>query len=113
MKFTEGKNWYKVGEVCQMLNRSLSTINVWYEAQDFANENNIHFPFVLPEPRTDLDNRGSRFWDDEGVNKLKRFRDNLMRGDLAFYTRTLAGKTDRELIQADAKAFKREHGLEN
>lgn len=96
-----------------MLNRSLSTLNVWYEAEQYANENNIHFPFVLPEPRTDLDNRGSRFWDDEGVNKLKRFRDNLMRGDLAFYTRTLVNKTEKDLIRDDAKAFKAEHGLED
>nr|DAU38684.1 MAG TPA: hypothetical protein [Caudoviricetes sp.] len=96
-----------------MLNRSLSTLNVWYEAEQYAAENNIHFPFVLPEPRTDLDNRGSRFWDDEGVNKLKRFRDNLMRGDLAFYTRTLVNKTEKDLIRDDAKAFKAEHGLED
>lgn len=113
MKFAEDKNWYKVGEVCQMINRSLSTLNVWYEAEQYANENNIHFPFVLPAPRTDLDNRGSRYWDDEGVNKLKRFRDNLMRGDLAFYTRTLVVKTEKDLIKDDAKAFKAEHGLEN
>lgn len=96
-----------------MINRSLSTLNVWYEAEQYASENNIHFPFVLPEPRTDLDNRGSRFWDDEGVNKLKRFRDNLMRGDLAFYTRTLVNKTEKDLIRDDAKAFKAEHGLED
>ena len=113
MKYFEGKNWYKVGEVAQMVERSLPTINVWYNAEAYALENGIHFPFYLPTPRTDLDNRGSRYWSDDDVSKLKKFRDNLMRGDLAFYTRTLVNETERDLIKKDAQDFKNEHGLED
>ena len=111
MKFAEDKNWYKVGEVCQMVERSIPTINVWYDAEAYALENGIHFPFYLPKPRTDLDKRGSRYWTDEDVQKLKRFRDSLMRGDLAFYTKTLNRETEASKIAKDKKNFREEHGV--
>ena len=52
MKFAEDKNWYKVGEVCQMVERSIPTINVWYDAEAYALENGIHFPFYQNHEQT-------------------------------------------------------------
>lgn len=113
MKFINGESWYKVGEVSQRIGRSLSAINVWYEAEQHALQNGIHFPFYLPQPNTEIDNRGSRYWNETDIKKLEKFRDNLMRGDLAFYTRTLGNKSEKDLIREDAKAFKQEHELED
>lgn len=87
MKLVDGKKYFRISEVCEQVERSATTIaRVWYEAERYAIENNIHFPFVLPPYRQDLDKKGTKYWDEEAIKKLIKFRDSIMPGDLSFYT---------------------------
>ena len=89
MREIDGVKYYRISEVCQMVERSQSTIiRVWYGAAEYAAENNIHFPLFLPAYRTDQDKKGTRYWSEEAVAKLIKFRDSIRPGDLAFYNRT-------------------------
>ena len=89
MREIDGVRHYRISEVCQMVERSQSTIiRVWYGAAEYAAANNIHFPFFLPAYRTDQDKKGTRYWSEEAVTKLIKFRDSIRPGDLAFYNRT-------------------------
>lgn len=113
MKEIDGKRWYKIGEVTKMVQRSASTIIVWYDAAEYAVETGHHFPFVLPKFRQDIDNRNTRYWSEDGVEMLIRFRDSVMKGDLSFYTRNKLWRPgERDKIAKDKKDFKNEHGLE-
>lgn len=88
MREIDGVKYYRISEVCQMVERSQSTIiRVWYGAAEYAAENNIHFPLFLPAYRTDQDKKGTRYWSEEAVAKLIKFRDSIRPGDLAFYNR--------------------------
>ena len=89
MREIDGVKYYRISEVCQRVERSQSTIiRVWYGAAEYAAENNIHFPLFLPAYRTDQDKKGTRYWSEEAVEKLIKFRDSIRPGDLAFYNRT-------------------------
>ena len=89
MREIDGVKYYRISEVCQMVERSQSTIiRVWYGAAEYAADNNIHFPLFLPAYRTDQDKKGTRYWSEEAVEKLIKFRDSIRPGDLAFYNRT-------------------------
>lgn len=108
MKEINGVKYYRVSEVCKMVGRSHTTITrVWYGAEEYAKEHNIHFPFVLPTYRTDLDKKGSRYWSEEGVQKLIQFRDRILPGDLAFYNREYMWG-ERNKILKDKQDFKKE-----
>ena len=88
MKEIDGVKHYRISEVCEKVSRSQSTIiRVWYGAAEYAAENNIHFPLFLPASRTDQDKKGTRYWSEEAVAKLIKFRDSIRPGDLAFYNR--------------------------
>lgn len=89
MREIDGVKHYRISEVCEKVGRSQSTIiRVWYGAAEYAAANNIHFPFFLPAYRTDQDKKGTRYWSEEAVAKLIKFRDSIRPGDLAFYNRT-------------------------
>ena len=89
MREIDGVKYYRISEVCQMVERSQSTIiRVWYGAAEYAAENNIHFPLFLPAYSTDQEKKGTRDWSEEAVAKLIKFRDSIRSGDLAFYNRT-------------------------
>lgn len=89
MREINGTKYYRISEVCEKVGRSQSTIiRVWYGAAEYAAENGIHFPFFLPAYRTDLDLKGTRYWTEEAVAKLIKFRDSIRPGDLSFYNRT-------------------------
>ena len=88
MREIDGVKHYRISEVCEKVGRSQSTIiRVWYGAAEYAAANNIHFPFFLPAYRTDQDKKGTRYWSEEAVEKLIKFRDSIRPGDLAFYNR--------------------------
>lgn len=113
MKEIDGKRWYKIGEVTKMVERSASTIIVWYDAAEYAAETGHPFPFVLPKFRQDIDSRKTRYWSESGVEMLIKFRDSVMKGDLSFYTRgRMWSPSEREKITQDKKDFKNEHGIE-
>ena len=89
MREIDGVKHYRISEVCEKVGRSQSTIiRVWYGAAEYAAANDIHFPFFLPAYRTDQDKKGTRYWSEEAVAKLIKFRDTIRPGDLSFYNRT-------------------------
>jgi hypothetical protein len=54
-----------------------------------------------------LDKKGSRYWSEEGVQKLIQFRDRILPGDLAFYNREYMWG-ERNKILKDKQDFKKE-----
>lgn len=107
MKVIDGVKYYRISEVCKRVERSQTTITrVWYGAAEYAKENNIHFPFALPKFRNDLDQKKTRYWSEEGVKKLIKFRDSIMPGDLAFYNRQHMWG-ERQQIAKERKEFKK------
>ena len=108
MKEINGVKYYRISEVCKMVGRSQTTITrVWYGAANYAKKQNIHFPFYLPKFRNDLDGKKTRYWSEEGVRKLIKFRDSIVPGDLAFYNRQHMWG-ERQLISKDRKQFRQE-----
>lgn len=106
MKEIDGIKHYRISEVCKMVGRSQSTIlRSWYGAAEYAKEHGIHFPFFLPAYRTDQDKKGTRYWSEEAVAKLIKFRDSIRSGDLAFFNRThMWGDVHR--VAKERKEFK-------
>lgn len=68
-----GEDYLKIGEVSKILNRSAQTIKIWYE---YAEEKSVD----LPPYRTDLDGRGTRFWNKKDISKLEEFQESIKRG---------------------------------
>lgn len=95
MLIVDGVEYYSQFEVAKKIERSYSGIKTWYDAIEFARENNAdpkneYIEVVLPElptPRRDLDDRTTRYWTNEQIEQLIIFRDSIKRGDLAFYNR--------------------------
>lgn len=85
MKSINGVNYIKIGEVASRVNRSTQTVKIWYE---YAQDNNI----TLPEYRTDLDGKGTRYWLESDVPKLIEFRDGLTKGMMVGTTQKKWGK---------------------
>jgi hypothetical protein len=86
MKIIDGQNYLKIGEVAKLLEKSAQTIKIWYE---YAQENNVE----LPKYRTDLDARGTRYWKEIDVEKLKAFRDSITKGMMVGTTEKKWGET--------------------
>lgn len=106
MIIENGKELYSVGEVAKMVGRSIATIGNWYNAEKFAKENDLDFPFELPRPRRDLDKQESRYWTIEQVTKLRYYKSQIKRGDLAQYNVTRWGERGKYI--KEKREFKKQ-----
>lgn len=73
MKTVDGVNYIKIGEVAKRVNKTAQTIKIWYE---YAEDNNIQ----LPQFRTDLDGKGTRYWAEDDIDQLIQFRNSIKKG---------------------------------
>ena len=107
-KFNE-KEYFSGKDVSKKVGRGYRTIIIWYEAKQYAEENNIDFPEGLPEVYRDFDARGTRYWDKQGIEQLIKFKKKLKLGDLSFYNRKIWGKRGVKIQEnADNAKIKKE-----
>lgn len=98
MKIIKGVKYYSIGEVAKEISRSPRTIKNWYE---WANiEERQH---KLPVYRTDLDLRGTRFFKEEDIKVLMRFRNSISYGQMSNVSRTKWGERGRIIAKRDKK----------
>lgn len=74
------KKLYKIGEVAKIIGRSNQTIGLWYDAV----KNGVEVDAELPEPKMI---NGFRHFDEDDIQMLMNFRDNIKRGTMAKYNR--------------------------
>ena len=97
MKLIDKVEYYTVTEVAKQVDRSVSTILNWYDAEQYAKENGIEFPEGLPKIHRDFDKKGTRYWTEKDIENIKQFRDSVVSGSLSFYSRKLWGERGRRI----------------
>lgn len=114
MKIIDGKKYYKGSEVATKIGRSYITILNWYAALDSEEYKNLdekNLP-TLPTPYRNLDERKTRYWDEEGVQQLLEFKNSIKLGDLSFFNRNNVwgkrGKDIQRRIDAEQEEIKDE-----
>lgn len=91
MKVIHGEAYYTISEMAHFLNVTISTIRNWEEYERDLGYN------VLPQPRRDLDKKGTRFYTYDAVSKFEEFRNNVEYGALAKISRRKWGKRGSQI----------------
>lgn len=97
-KEINGVTWYKIGYVSKQVERIPATIKNWYswaEIEDRLND--------LPEVRTNIGRKGTRYFTQEGINQLIKFRDEIVVGEMAEYNREKWGERGKRIILEKSK----------
>lgn len=81
------ENYVTIGYVAKEVGRSVTTIKNWYE---WAEKNDRLEE--LPEMRTDLDEKGTRYFKENDIDKFKTFRDSIKYGMMSDVSREKWGK---------------------
>lgn len=111
MKEVEGKKYYTAAELSPLIGRSYSTIVAWYDAEKMAKDNNMPFEGELPEIRRDFDLKRTRYWCEDDIPKLIKFRDEIKPGDLSYYNkRIMWGVRGKEILEKERKEKERIDG---
>lgn len=92
MREANGEVYLTVGEVCEQVHRSKSTIDNWYKAQAYYDSQGKSLPLPLPPYINNLDKKKTRYWNEKDVPKLIYFGENIPRGCLAEYNRLCWGE---------------------
>lgn len=94
MKTVDGVNYYGINEVAKQLDRTAQSIKIWYK---WAAEQPEDVQNLLPPVRRDIDARGTYYFDEEGIEKLQAFREQISYGLMSSYTQTRWGKRGKEI----------------
>lgn len=94
MKTIENETYWTIGEVAKLIGRGSQTIKNWYA---WADEHDSHE--LLPEMFTNLDAKGTRYFKEDDIEKLEKFRDSIKYGMMADISRQKWGK--RANVQSD------------
>lgn len=86
------KVYLSIGEVASEIDRVTSTIKNWYEWA----ENNDCLD-ELPEMRTDLDKKGTRYFNAKEMDKMHEFKSKIKYGMLADTNRHKWGERGKHL----------------
>lgn len=86
MKVIEGTDFYTITEVAKKLGVSISTIRNW---EDYEKEVGY---VILPQPRRDLDKKGTRYYTYDAISKFQEFQGSIEYGSLAIVSRKKWGK---------------------
>lgn len=86
MKIIDGVEMLTITDVAKKLGVCISTIRNW---EDYEKE--IGYK-CLPQPRRDLDKKGTRYYTYEDVMAFQRFRDNIEYGTIAIASRKKWGE---------------------
>ena len=91
MKIVDGIDLYTISEVAKELGVCISTIRNW---EDYEKELGYQ---CLPQPRRDLDKKGSRYYSREDIGNLKKFRDGIEYGTIAIASRKKWGERGKHI----------------
>lgn len=98
MKIIDGENYLKIGKVAELVGRTPLTIKNWYE---WAEMNNCLE--ALPK-MVRIGKRQIRFYKEDELYKLTRFRDSIEYGSMSDFNETKWG--DRNVEEKRTKSFK-------
>lgn len=78
MKHIDGKVFYTIGEVAKKIERGAQTIKNWYEWAEVNNALDM-----LPTVYTNLDAKGTRYFEESDIDKLIDFKKQIKYGMMA------------------------------
>lgn len=93
MKTIDGQIYLTIGEVSKRIGRSVQTLKNWYDWKEQHPEAN------LPEYRTDITARGTRFFNENDLEILEQFRNDVQYGKLSDVNVTKWGQRGTEILQ--------------
>lgn len=97
MKTVNGINYLSIGEAAKIIGRGAQTIKNWYAFQDVQDAD------LLPEMITGLDGKGTRYFREEDVEKLKQFRDGVKYGMMAEISRSKWGIRGKQIEESSSR----------
>lgn len=84
MKIINNKKYYTAKEVGMLIKRSHLTIHLWdIWSRELEKRGEKRF---IPKPLT-LGKQNIRYWSEDQIEEIKRFVQNIKRGDLAEFSR--------------------------
>ena len=91
MKTVEGVDFQTISEVAKKLGVCISTIRNW---EDYEKE--IGYK-CLPQPRRDLDRKGTRYYTVDAIEEFQKFRDSIEYGTIAIASRKKWGERGNDV----------------
>ena len=103
MKTVDNFLFFRIGEVLKLLGITQMTLKNWYKWKNFVLERGNLTPEenrmveLLPEPITDWDNAGTRYFHSEDIEILKQFQSSVRYGLMAEYNKSRWGKRGQNM----------------
>lgn len=91
----EGVTYYSIGQVAEMTDKSVQTVRLWCEWSDAQEEEGK--PRFVPKPRTDLDERGTRYFHEKDIPAIIKFSKNVPYGLMSPYNRKRWGERGKHV----------------
>lgn len=96
MIVVDGVKYLRIGEVAKLIGKSALTIKHWYEWMDTKPDTTQKLP---PIYRFECDKRNTRFFKETDVKHLRKFIDNMVRGEMSEYNATLWGERGKLILE--------------
>jgi predicted transcriptional regulator len=100
MKVIEGQKYITIGEVARKIGRTPQTLKNWISWLDNQNEEDKH-KYFLPKAITDLDEKNTRYFEEDDVSAFDKFKILIQEGDIDMsdFSITRWGKRGEEIQQ--------------
>lgn len=95
MRTIDDITYFTIGEIAKRIGRSVQTIKNWYDWREQHPESSSS----LPDFRTDITARGTRFFAERDIPLLESFRDNVQYGKMSDVNVTKWGQRGVEIMQ--------------
>lgn len=93
MKVINGKKYYTAKEVGMLVNRTHLTVHLWDTwSNELAERGEAR---LIPEPLK-VGKQGTRYWSEEDIEMIKKFANNIQRGDLAEFSKRQWSKKGKD-----------------
>jgi len=89
-----GQLYYSIGEVAEIVGKSIQTIRLWDVWSDEREEEGQER--FIPKPLR-LTNRDVRYWNDEDIAQIQEFSDSIRYGSLSKYNRRRWGERGKNI----------------
>ncbi len=111
MKVINGKVFLTIGEVSKIIDRNTHTIKNWYEWYDQNEE--AQKENLLPEIYRELDNKRTRYFLENDIEKLINFRDKIKYGFFNDFNTIKWGRRGKEIMENKRRKNRRKKELFN